>query len=255
LLIAAKPKNDLWFDLIGFILSFCMFIGICKIKEIFQEHNCAEKQIKLLLEEKEIVLREVHHRIKNNMLTMGILLENQAEDFNDPKVRSAFADARSRVEAMSVLYDKLYRSPTQSSVSAQEYLEDLAREILTLIPGGDRIYLRVETDNIELKAGYSFFLGIIINELLTNSVKHAFAGVGQPRIEIGLHTQESQLRLSVEDNGTGLPKDFDFDSVKGFGLSLIKNLAKQLEGTFKVSVETGTRWELVFHEPTLRCGA
>jgi len=251
LLLTVGQNIDPWFDATGLLLSLSMLIGIFRIEAIFQENLRAEGLVKRLLEEKGIILREVHHRIKNNMFAMGILLENQAEDFQDPKVRSAFADARSRVDAMSVLYDKLYRSPDQRSVPAQEYLQDLAEEILSLLPGSGRIVLRVETEGIELKAGSSFFLGIIINELLTNSVKYAFAGVPDPYIGIGLHAQGSTLCLTVEDNGTGLPKDFDIDSAKGFGLSLIRNLTQQLGGTLKISAEAGTRWDIVFQEETL----
>ena len=250
--LAAERTINFWFDTTGLLLSLSMLIGIWKIEGIFQEHLRAEKQVKRLLEEKEIILREVHHRLKNNMFAVGILLENQAEDFQDPKVRSAFADARSRVDAMSVLYDKLYRSPTQTSIPAQDYLRDLAKEILSLLPGGDRVSLRVETEEIELKAGNSFFLGIIINELLTNAVKHAFTGVPHPGIDLGLYSQGNKLCLTVKDNGTGLPKDFDIDSAQGFGLGLIRNLTQQLGGTLKITVDAGTRWDIVFQEETLR---
>ncbi len=240
-----------WFDLTGLVLSLCMLIGIIKIRGVFADQLRSEALVRSLLGEKETMLREVHHRIKHNMITMGILLKNQGECFDDLAVRGAFADAQGRLDAMLVLYDKLYHSPIQSSVEAQEYIEDLGREILAILNDGLRIRFRVEAPGLTLKAGNTLFLGIILNELLTNAAKYAFCGIADPEIVVRMEDRNGRALFTVSDNGRGLPSTFRIDDSKGFGVSLVKNLTEQMGGSLKVGVGEGTRWEMEFKDEAI----
>ncbi|HOX47688.1 MAG TPA: PAS domain S-box protein [Spirochaetales bacterium] len=213
------------------------------------EKKAAEARIRALLTEKELLLREVHHRIKNNMATMGSLLSLQAGNTSDPFARAALADAEKRLRSMGLLYDRLYRSPSLVALSAREYLEPLVDEILEkLMPGDKAVSVEKSIEDFTLDADRLQPLGIIVNELLSNALKHAFKGRSRGRIAVSAWSRDGRFTLRVEDDGVGLPPSVDFDSAPGFGLRLVKGLAEQLGGTARIERGGGTRFVLEFGE-------
>lgn len=195
--------------------------------------------------EKEMLLREVHHRIKNNMSLITSLLHLQAEEISDDEGSAALLDAEHRVQAMEVLYRKLYTGRDFRSVPAEEYLEPLAAEILSGFPDGGFVRLDVRIDHILLDAAVLLPLGIILNELITNTMKYAFVDFTDARVTIELSREETgELRFLVADNGVGMPASVDFSNSTGFGMRLVDTLSSQLRGTTRIGRDGGTAVEI-----------
>jgi len=206
---------------------------ICTFREITRR-KMAEDRVRALLEEKELILREVHHRIKNNMAVMMGLLSLQANLSPQPAVAEALEKASGRLRSMALLYEHLYQSQDHGALSLAEYLPSLAREIVAALPSAFPIDLVMEVDEARLDAKRLSSLGIIVNELVTNAVKYAFAGRAAGRLDLVARVRDGRLKLEVRDDGIGLPTGFDPEATTGFGLRLIDSLAKQLDGSFSI---------------------
>ncbi len=210
------------------------------------ERKLAEDKVKALLAEKELILKEVHHRIRNNMSTVTSLLSLQAEALVDPAAVSALQDAKARLRSMGLLYDKLFLSENLREMSARDYLAALVDEIVVLFADNDRTRVEKSIADFTLGVKELSYLGIIVNELVTNAVKHAFAGKSDPLITVAAEKNENRVTLTVSDNGTGIPEETDFEGSSGFGLTLIAALAKQLDGVLRLERDNGTRAILDF---------
>ena len=201
------------------------------------------------LEEKEklqIVLKEVHHRIKNNMNTMMSLLNLQAGKTKDNTTVAALEDASKRLQSMEVLYDQLYRSPGFTTLSIKEYLTTLVDEILANFPGKVPVEVNKEFDDFPMDAKRLQPLGIIANELLTNVMKYAFAGRESGKIKVSATLTAGHVVFIVQDNGNGIPESVDIANSTGFGLMLVHSLTTQLNGTIRIERGDGTRVLLDF---------
>ena len=214
--------------------------------EDITERKLAENQINSLLAEKELLLREVHHRIKNNMNVITSLLSLQADKLHDPSAIAALEDSGNRVQSMMVLYDKLYRSADFREVSANEYLTSLIDEIVNNFPNRGLVTIEKQIDDFILDAKTLSPLGIILNELLTNIMKHAFIGRENGVIGVSLSIKETHATLIVQDNGVGIPESIDITASAGFGMQLVGILTEQLEGTMTIERDNGTKFILEF---------
>jgi PAS domain S-box-containing protein len=204
----------------------------------------AEEKIKTLLDEKELLLREVHHRIKNNMLTITSLLFLQTESLQDSAAISALNDAVSRIQSMVVLYDKLYRSSNFNELSVLEYLSPLVDEIVNNFPNYQIVKIEKVIEDFILPTATLFPIGIMINELLTNAMKYAFVGRDSGLLKVSAYKAENRIYFSIEDDGVGMPESDE--SIAGFGLQLVNMLAKQIRGVVRLQVENGTKFTLEF---------
>ncbi len=175
--------------------------------------------IQNLLNEKERLLKEVHHRIKNNMTVIMTLLSMQSESINNPETVSALQDASSRIESMLVLYNKLYRSENYKEVSIKEYLSKLINEIFQLFPDRQNIKLEIQIDDFFIGSKQMFPLSLIVNELLTNTMKYAFEGRNSGFIQVNITKKENLATFIFYDNCIGMPKSLNADEHKGFGLT------------------------------------
>ncbi|MEI6388275.1 MAG: CHASE domain-containing protein [Spirochaetota bacterium] len=207
----------------------------------------------LLLEENRgrneklnIVLKEVHHRIKNNMNNMTSLLSLQSERITDPAAIAALDDAGERMQSMSVLYDKLYQSSSFQEMSLGTYLPSLIDAIVANYAGLVSVKVEKNIEAIVLDAQRVQSLGIMINELLTNSMKYAFPRGSEGVIRVSAVLRKGRVVVSVEDNGKGMPVSVDLDNTTGFGMSLVKGLAKQLQAKIALTRGEGTRIVLDF---------
>lgn len=200
----------------------------------------------VLLEEKRILLAEVHHRIKNNMGTIRAILNLQLDATSDPVARAAIADAESRVISMAVLYDKLYRSTVHRSLVCDSYLSPLIDEVMANFPGANRVTVIKRIGDFELPSDSLLPLGIIVNELLTNAMKYAFPGREYGRLTITADSIDGLIRVSVSDDGKGMPDSFDIETSTGFGLTMIRGLADQLGGTLRIERGEGSRFILEY---------
>jgi len=210
------------------------------------DRRLAEERVKSLLVEKELILKEVHHRIKNNMNTIQVLLNLQAGTLREPAAIEALEDAAGRVRSMMVLYDKLYRSSDIAAVSLKDYLPALVEEIVGNFPNKTIVQIETSIGDIELSPKSLQPLGIIVNELLTNTMKYAFRDKACGVIRVSATLLGEKVALEIQDNGIGMPENIDFKNSTGFGMMLIDNLAQQLKGEVRIERGSGTRVILEF---------
>jgi len=205
----------------------------------------ADDRIKALLAGKELLLKEVHHRIKNNLSTVSGLLALQAQSAS-PEAGLSFEAAINRVNSMVFLYDKLLVSEQYDSISCKVYLEDIVKSLVALFSDEVNVTAETRMDDFDLIPKKLFPLGIIVNEIITNIMKYAFIGRENGQIRISLVRTDGVATLRIQDNGVGLPDGFDMSRSKGFGLMLVGMLAEQLDGKFTMENDSGTKNTLVF---------
>jgi len=210
------------------------------------ERKAIEEKINVLLAEKELLLKEVHHRIKNNMNTISSLLSLQASFISEPSAIKALDDAENRIQSMGILYDKLYCAVDFMEVSVKEYLIELASEVVTNFPNSQNVKIKENLEEFMLDAKRVQSVGIIINELLTNIMKYAFKGRESGLIVVSATKTDDHVAISVEDDGIGMPETITFENSTGFGLQLVQALTQQLNGTIRMERGNGTKILLEF---------
>ncbi len=216
------------------------------VNQDISERKRAEEEIKRQLKEKETLLQEVHHRIKNNIAAIGGILSLSLRSITHPEAISVLQDAAARVDSMRILYDKLLLSKDFQEVSVKNYMESLTDAITSLFPDRARIRFNQQFVDFQLDPKRLFPLGIIINELLTNIMKYAFAGKKGGQIRLSLTKVDRRVTLVLQDNGVGIPDGFDAKESKGFGLTLVRMLSQQLGGSFSIEKDAGTRCKVEF---------
>jgi len=221
---------------------------IISVTRDISEWKQSEEKIKALLVEKELMLREVHHRIKNNMNAINGFLALQAAGAKDPAIVEALDDAGSRIQSMMVLYDKLYSSTDYTEVSVKEYIPALVKQIVSNFPNKELVSIETDIEDFYIDSKRLSTIGIIINELMTNIMKYAFAGRATGLITVELFQRNNKVLLMLEDDGNGIPKSIDFQSSTGFGLMLIELLTKQIGGSINIERENGTKIILEFEK-------
>jgi PAS domain S-box-containing protein len=217
------------------------------VNQDISERKWAEEEIRRQLAEKEILLKEVHHRIKNNIASIGGLLSLHMQSVTNPEAIAVLQDAIGRVNSMEILYEKLLLSESYKEISVENYLADLIDTIITMFPDKAKITVDKRIADFPLDPKRLFPLGIIINELLTNKMKYAFSKRKTGLIKISLTNVDKHVTLVIQDNGNRLPAGFDIDQSKGFGLMLVKMLSQQLGGSFTMEKDAGTRCKLEFN--------
>lgn len=244
-----RNGNTVWTDVrtTGIYNESGGFIGILGITRDITDRKAAEARVQNLLHEKELLLKEVHHRIKNNMNTIKGILYLHAETLKDTMSVAAIRDAESRIESMVVLYDKLYRSDNFRELSGKEYISMLADEIIGNFPNSGIVTVEKTIEKFVIKADILFYLGIIINEILTNSMKHAFGESERGSITLTLSSEGNRAHLAIGDNGSGLPESETLEKSNGFGMQLIALLTKQIGGTIRIERDAGTKFVLEFN--------
>lgn len=213
------------------------------------ERNIADKKIRDLLREKELILREVHHRIKNNMSTMIYLLQMQAANMKNSDANAVFKNASARLKSMAVLYDKLYCSKSMTEVSINEYLPSLVKEIVDIFPNRESVKIKTQIDNIMLEPSILSPLGIILNELITNAMKYGFLDRDDGLLTVSALLKDNQVIVIVENNGNEIPESVDISSAEGFGLQLVAMLTEQIKGSIRLERRNGAKFTLTFPSP------
>ena len=213
----------------------------------------SKETIRASLEEKETLLREVHHRVKNNMQVISSILHLQSEHIRDPEDRAIFDECQNRVRSMAMVHEKLYRSPNLSSIDFGEHIRELAA-MLSHFYGQTARHTRLEVkaEAVGLNIDTAIPLGLILNELISNALKHAFPGGRPGTILVSLDFQPSgKLVLAVQDDGVGLPDGFDLDNTRSLGLKMIRDLTRQVGGTLILFRNNGTTFEISLPAPVV----
>lgn len=213
-------------------------------------HELNDKQT-VLLEEKEWLLREIHHRVKNNLQIISSLLSAQSEFLSDQTAIKVIADSQNRVKAMSLIHQKLYNSRNLSTIDMPEYIGDLVSYLRDSYDEKRRVIFKLEIAKIRLDVSKAVPLGLILNEAITNAFKYAFAIGDDARILIRLTAAENCVTLEVSDNGRGLPDGFSVSESNSFGMILMKGMAEDLEGSFLATSEPGTTISVSFMNSTV----
>ncbi|MCK9632130.1 MAG: PAS domain S-box protein [Methanoregula sp.] len=201
----------------------------------------AEKAIRASLDEKVLLLREIHHRVNNNLQIIISLTKLQIRTLEDPWMKQVLAEIQNRVRAMSIVHEKLYRSESLSSIDLSDYTRFLATQLFSFY-GIDhrRVALQIEIGKIPLDIDTAIPLGLVMNELISNALKHAFPGSRPGTLSISGHPDGNVLAVVVKDDGVGLPAGFDWRNSESLGLRLVNSLVDQLGGTIEKGPDPGT---------------
>jgi len=198
------------------------------------------------LQEKELLLREIHHRVKNNLQTVSSLLSIQGRGIADPTAKQAVNDSRLRVKSMALIHQDLYRDGDLTGVEMKAYVDKLATSLISSYDRMDTVQLNVAIDDLSLDVDTAVPLGLILNELITNALKYAWPDETEGTLGIGMALSGDALRISVRDNGIGYDPDADRSAEStGFGLGMIKTFASKLKAEWSIRNENGTVVEMI----------
>lgn len=213
-----------------------------------RERREAIEQIELSLKEKEVLLKEIHHRVKNNLQIICSLLNLQAEVIEDPRVSEIFRESQSRIQSMALIHEKLYHSEDLASVNFCDYLNDLVTNLrYSYQVNLDSLLLTLKIEQIELDIDTAIPCGLIVNELVSNALKYAFSPSDPGELRIELYAVgDREYTLIVSDTGVGFPPELDFRQTKSLGLQLVNSLVKQLEGSIELNRDKGTEFKIWF---------
>jgi two-component sensor histidine kinase len=200
----------------------------------------SEAALRRALAEREALLQELHHRVKNNLQVIMSLLDMHADGAQHPQALSSLADARDRVAAIASIHELLYQSESFSEVDLSDYARRLVAHVVAMYHKDGRVNVSVIGDGIKVNLARAVPLGLLLNELLSNSYKHAFPGDTAGRLAISLNEAAGGIHIQVKDTGPGLPPSFDYRTSATLGLQLVHMLAKQLGGDVTFESSGGT---------------
>ena len=225
-----------------------------KLQQEVIERKQAEKQLKNSLTEKEVLLKEIYHRVKNNLLVVSSLLEIQSSSIEDPEIIKILKNSQDRIHSMALVHEQLYRSDNLKEIDLGLYIKALLEKISDSHVNLERgINLIVDTQEIHLNIETANSCGLIVNELITNALEHAFPHRRQGNIWLSLQREENgNLLLTIADDGVGISPEFDFYETESLGLRLVRILTRQLEGDLEFKSEGGTYFKITFNELNYR---
>jgi len=213
------------------------------------EHARAEEQIRKSLDEKVILLREIHHRVKNNLQIIISLLSLQSRHIGDERIRMAISESQNRVRAMAHVHEKLYESPDITKIDLDSYIRFLGKSLFQFYGmTGKGVDFTTRIPEIRTGPDTAIPVGLIANELISNSLKHAFPGGRKGEITITIQRQDDMLTIMYKDNGAGIPQDIDWRNAESLGLRLVILLVDQLDGTIDLDRSAGTKFTIIVME-------
>ncbi|HYP12940.1 MAG TPA: PAS domain S-box protein, partial [Bryobacteraceae bacterium] len=223
--------------------------GFAKVMRDETERQQAKEQLTSSLAEKEVLLKEIHHRVKNNLQVITSLLTLQSDSVEDDATRTMFEEAVNRVRTIGDIHELLYSSPDLARVDFNLYLSRLAKSLSSFY-GIDqtRIAVRVTADNTKLELAKAIPCGLIVNELLTNCLKHAFPAGRSGEIRVALQCERGRCLLEVADSGVGVPPEVTIENTTSLGLRLVSVLTQQLQGDVRLDRDGGTRVAISFSD-------
>ncbi|SKB87518.1 histidine kinase dimerization/phosphoacceptor domain -containing protein [Dyadobacter psychrophilus] len=258
-----------WFILIVallFLLAIYLVIQL-RLKQLARdkkklEETVNERTVQLkkslaeqsaLLLEKDVLMKEIHHRVKNNLQVISGLLELQSKTLTDETAKEALREGRNRVRSIALIHQNLYQFENLSSIDLRQFINDLCKQVQSVFQRQKTIAVTVNVPELNLDIDSAVPLGLILNELLSNSFKYAFTEGKSGKIDIVMHTlEEGKYQLAYADNGPGLPVDFDVSKAKTLGLQLINDLARQMGGRVQYETRNGAAFTINFTNREVR---
>lgn len=205
-----------------------------------------QKTLRTSLREKEVLLKEIHHRVKNNLQVISSLINMQIRKLDTAPAKNALLECQSRIQAIALIHEKLYQSSNYARISLPEYVRSLVTDIFQATGASQKnIHFELDIPHLSIAIDKAIPCALIINELVTNSIKHAFpnrTGV----IIVKIQNTNGQYMVNIEDNGIGLPPGFSIESSQSLGLQLVTILVDQLNGQIRIQRENGTRYSIFF---------
>ena len=236
---------------IGLMLIAIIAALIYRGRLRLQKANAA---IEKSLSEKELLLKEIHHRVKNNLQVVSSLLDLQSRGIEDEEALATFMEGQNRVKAMALIHQKLYQNEDLATIDFAEYAGQLMKELAALYPSAKGVKTEVSaTEAAHFDIDTAVPLGLILNELVSNAYKYAFQDTQEGKLSISVESLgDGKYQLTVTDSGAGLPEDFDFKKAKSLGLRLVRRLAKQLYGEVNYQWDNGSQFTIQFSDTILR---
>lgn len=244
-----KNKENVWMQ---------MFLNPVYFHEQLEEVSCLayditdrkeiDKRIRESLKEKEVLLQEVHHRVKNNLQVISSILSLQSSFVDDEKILELLEESRNRIKSMSYIHEALYQRKDFSSIEFTDYVRTIVSNLVhTYSVTAQRVDLVTDFDEVYLSIDQSIPCGLIINELVSNAMKYAYEGIETPTLNICIkEVEKGTITICVADNGIGLPEDFRYEEADSLGIQLVYTLAEQLDGTVQIEREGGTQFLITF---------
>ena len=215
--------------------------------QLIEELKEAMDRANASLQEKEVLLREIHHRVKNNMQIISSLLRIQARTIEDKATREMFQVGQKRIKTMALIHEKLFRAEDLAKIDFSDYLEGLTSHLMSVYGvRGAPINLKLDITGVYLDINRAIPCGLIINELVTNSLKHAFSPGNPGTIEIRMEIHDGRHQLLIKDNGRGFPEDKDFRKLETLGMQIVLDLIDQMNGTIDLDRQGGTEFKIFF---------
>lgn len=221
--------------------------GLVCVAQDISDRKKAEQELRASLAEKDVLLREIHHRVKNNLQVISSLLHLQSRKVDDATAQQLFTDSQSRIRSMALIHEQLYQSEDLAQLNVKGYLQQLTDHLFrTYNMRGASVTLAIEADDAALSMDQAIPCGLIVNELVSNALEHAFPGDRGGRVRVALTRSDGRARLVVEDDGVGAPRPAAIETSKTLGLKLVRGLVQQLGGDLTVASPAGLRFIITF---------
>jgi PAS domain S-box-containing protein len=242
-----------WLDLYSFPLidqKTGQMKGVIEYVRDITERKKAEDKLQASLREKEVLLREIHHRVKNNMQVISSLLNLQSHHIQDPHVLDMFKESQRRIRSMALIHERLYQSSDLSRIEFSQYLRNLATHLFhSYQVDSSRIRLALDAEEVFLNINTAIPCGLIVNELVSNALKHGFPDGRSGEVGVELHRIEGDgYELKVRDDGVGFPEGLDFRRTQTLGMQIVVTLVSQIDAAIELRSERGTEFKVIFQE-------
>ncbi|GAB4134368.1 MAG: hybrid sensor histidine kinase/response regulator [Bacteroidia bacterium] len=261
-IVIARPPppfwKTIWFAILIILLAgaIAYYFIVIKARKVREQREALEREIRERTqeisrqhEEKTILLKEIHHRVKNNLQVISSLLNLQSENITDPKTLVLFEDLRNRVNSMALIHEKMYQSRNLVNLDIRSYIDDLVRSLIDTYDTNKNIHLHSNIEDHPFHIDTVVPLGLILNEIISNSLKYAFRDRKDGDLYVTLiKADQDHFLLEVADNGVGLSPEFDLKKSSTLGMQLIQMLAEQINGEIEVYRSPGTRYRITFRE-------
>lgn len=232
-------------EIIGIFINATDITDQLLLEESKQESTTLQKA----LTDKEMLVREIHHRTKNNLMIMASLFSLTSADIEDENAKAIFNQTHSRVKSMALIHEKLYRSDDLKCINFGDYIRNLGQDLSNIfLSENSKVQLIMDVEDLKINIETAINVGLILNELLTNSIKYAFPEGRKGNIFINFHQTDNHYIMIVADDGVGLPQDLDLENCDSLGLNLVRNLVGQIGGDLIVNQDFGTEITICFQE-------
>ena len=212
----------------------------------------AEENLRQSLKEKEVLLKEVHHRVKNNLQVISSILNLQSSYVKDKKSLDLLLESQNRIKSMAFVHESLYQTKDFSNIKFSTYVENICSNLVHSYSNPDNPpTLEMNLDSIQLNLDIAIPCGLIINELISNALKYAFKGIEKGKLVVTVKLVGDCIRIEISDNGNGLPPDIDFRNTDSLGLQLVVTLVEQINGKIELETKKGTKFTIEFVPPRI----